>query len=109
MTIPLLQPARRMPVPSACRPQWLVVCSIPVFLVAAFLLVNYAAPGGRPLAGIRGIDSVGYFGIAHSLLFDRNFDLSDEYRRFPPEPGSEPLIRTQKETGLPGSPWRSEE
>ncbi len=60
------------------------------------------APAGRRLAKIRGVDPVNYFGIAHSLLFDHDFDLTNEFARIPPDAREWTQVQP---SGLPGSPW----
>lgn len=71
--------------------------------LAAFLTLDRIAPAGRRLAKIRGEDPVNYFGIAHSLLFDHDFNLNNEYEHMPPDGRFWTL--NQPATGLPGSPW----
>ena len=73
-------------------------------LVAAFLFVlDTLSPADRPVIRMSGVDSVAYFGTAHSLLFDFDFDLTNEYAVLKPEKDYHTTI--QPETGLPGSPW----
>ena len=98
------QRSRRVHSPSAARRQWAIVGAMAIALIPVFLILNHIAPGGRPLAAFRGIDSAGYFGAAHSVLFHRNFDLSNEYKRVPPGEASL-LTASRKESGLPGNPW----
>jgi len=74
-----------------------------LFLVVSFALLNYIAPGGRRLVKVTGIDTVNYFGIAHSVLFDHDFDLNNEYQHVPPD--DRYWTPTNPATGLPGSPW----
>src|SRR5262245_6922664 len=72
--------------------------------LATFLLVsNQFEPGGRRLIKIGGIDSVAYYGTAHSLLFDHDFDLTNQYATLKPVPTRFNAVRP--ETGLPGSTW----
>lgn len=72
-------------------------------LIVCFLLIDSMAPAGRRLAKIAGIDPAGYFGLAHSLVFDHDFDLSNEFQRVPP--GDNLWTRVQSETGHPGTVW----
>ena len=89
---------------NASRRQWAIVVGMAISLIVLFLALNRLAPGGRPVAGIRGVDPAGYFAAAHSILFDHDLDLSNEYARVPPDtPNRYTGIR--KETGLPGNPW----
>src|SRR5262245_50055288 len=49
------------------------------FLLAALLVVGDArSPAGRGIVKITGNDPPAYYGTAHSLLFDHDFDLSNE-------------------------------
>src|SRR5258706_9126360 len=59
--------------------------------------------GGRTIIKISGLDSVCYFATAHSLLFDRDFDLTNQFARLPPDPSEWTAVRP--ETGKPGSPF----
>ncbi len=98
-----------MPKPwPASFPQSARVCrgAIAVFgvlMAVGYVAADHVAPDGRRLAKVQGVDTVGYFSVAHSLLFDHDFDLRNEYARNPPSPSEWTAIR--KETGLPGSPW----
>jgi hypothetical protein len=80
-----------------------VVFAFTLATLAAFVALDRIAPAGRPLVKIRGEDPVNYFDIAHSVLFDRDFNLNNEYERMPPDGRS--WTRSQPGTGLPGSPW----
>jgi hypothetical protein len=74
------------------------------FLVAALLLaIDALSPADRPVFKVSGTDAVGYFATAHSLLFDFDFDLTNEYAFLRPRESSYAAIRA--ETGRPGSPW----
>jgi hypothetical protein len=81
---------------------WIIV-AFSVAALAAFITLDRIAPAGRRLAKIRGEDPVNYFGIAHSILFDHDFNLNNEYQRMQPEGRS--WTPNQPGTGLPGSPW----
>jgi hypothetical protein len=80
-----------------------IVLAFSVANLAAFIVLDGIAPAGRRLAKIRGEDPVNYFGIAHSLLFDHDFNLNNEYQHMPPE--GRFWTQNQPTTGLPGSPW----
>ena len=67
------------------------------------MVLDRIAPAGRRLAKIRGEDPVAYFGIAHSTLFDHDFNLNNEFDHMPPD--GKLWTLTQASTGLPGSPW----
>ncbi|HEY4086815.1 MAG TPA: hypothetical protein VGM43_12800 [Bryobacteraceae bacterium] len=74
-----------------------------VILLLAFVALDYAAPAGRRLAKVRGEDPVAYFGMAHSILVDHDFNLNNEYEHMPPD--GRMWTKNQPGTGLPGSPW----
>ncbi len=71
-------------------------------MLTMFAVLDAAAPGGRRLAKITGIDTVNYFDVAHSLLFDHDFNLNNEFQRFPPDSR---IWSSTQPSGLPGSPW----
>ena len=74
-----------------------------VLLLGVFVTLDYMAPAGRRLAKVGGEDPVNYFGIAHSILFDHDFNLNNEYEHMPPS--GRAWTQNQPSTGLPGSPW----
>lgn len=80
-----------------------IVGAFALTLLLAFAALDALAPAGRRLAKVGGEDPVAYFGIAHSLLFDGDFDLTNEYARKPPS--GRMWTPVQEATGLPGSPW----
>ncbi len=81
---------------------WIVV-AFSIAILTAFITLDRIAPAGRRLVKIQGEDPVNYFGIAHSVLFDHDFNLNNEYERMPP--GGRFWTANQPGTGLPGSPW----
>ena len=85
------------------RASYRFIAAFTLLLLGVFIMLDRAAPGGRGIVKIRGVDSVNYFGITHSLLFDHDFNLTDEFVRVPPD-GRE-WTAVQKASGLPGSPW----
>ena len=50
-------------------------------LTAALVAGDRLRPGGRELIKISGVDEVAYYSMCHSLLFDRDMDLTNEYDR----------------------------
>lgn len=80
-----------------------VILAFSLAILAAYITLDQIAPAGRRLVKIRGEDPVNYFGIAHSVLFDHDFNLNNEYKRMPPDGRLWTL--NQPGTGLPGSPW----
>jgi hypothetical protein len=74
-----------------------------LLLALSYLTLDHLAPAGRRLAKIAGVDTVGYFGIAHSILFDHDFNLNNEYARVPP--ASRELTPVLKGSGLPANHW----
>lgn len=72
-------------------------------LLAAAAVLDATEPGGRGVFKIAGTDSVCYFALGHSMVFDRDFDLSNQFAALP-------LLATEftdrrPETGLPGCPY----
>ncbi|MDE3198311.1 MAG: hypothetical protein KGN84_18325 [Acidobacteriota bacterium] len=80
-----------------------MVAGFGVLMIVAFIALDRVAPADRRLVKIRGEDPVAYFGMAHSVLFDHDFDLSNEFRNVPPV--ARWWTANQPRTGLPGSPW----
>jgi hypothetical protein len=81
----------------------IILISFAVLMLAGFALLDAAAPAGRRAAKVGGLDPVNYFGIAHSLLFDHDFNLNNEFTRIKPD--GDLWSKTQPVTGLPSSPW----
>jgi hypothetical protein len=80
-------------------------------LLALLVILDALSPGGRGFLVVtpKNIDSICYFSTAHSLLFDRDLDLTNQLEvMIPPDtplgPGSLNLVAVQK-TGRPGSPY----
>ncbi|MGA2716432.1 MAG: hypothetical protein ABSG41_25335 [Bryobacteraceae bacterium] len=80
-----------------------IIFTFSIAVLIAFITLDQIAPAGRRLIKIRGEDPVNYFGIAHSVLFDHDFNLNNEYERMPPD--GRFWTANQPGTGLPGSPW----
>ena len=61
------------------------------------------SPADRPIVKITGIDTVAYYGTAHSILFDQDFDLSNQFKILQPVPSrwNAPV----PQTGLPSAPF----
>lgn len=81
-------------------------------LVATMVLLDAAAPGGRGFLVVTrlNIDSICYFGTAHSLWFDRDFDLTNQLAVLLPDdspmsPGARRWVAIVPSTSLPGSPY----
>jgi hypothetical protein len=81
---------------------WLIL-AFSLAILGTYITLDQLAPAGRRLVKIRGEDPVNYFGIAHSVLFDHDFNLNNEYEHMPPD--GRFWTRNQPATGLPGSPW----
>ena len=81
----------------------LVLAAFTFVLMAAFTVGDHLAPAGRRLSKITGIDPPAYFGVSHSMLFDRDFDLRNQFSRIKPDENPWTIIRP--ETGLPGSAY----
>ena len=80
-----------------------IIVIFTILLLGVFATLDYMAPAGRRLAKVKGEDPVNYFGTAHSMLFDHDFNLNNEYEHMPPDGRFWTL--GQPSTGLPGSPW----
>lgn len=73
-------------------------------LLAGLLLTADALrPAGRAVVKIGGVDAAAYFAVAHSLLMDRDLDLTNQYQAIAPE--ISPWLAVQPVTGRPGSPF----
>lgn len=81
----------------------LVILAWGMVLVLALLGLSRVPISGRALLKINGLDPPYYFGTAHSLLFDHDFDLRNELAVNPPLSSSAGGFRGQN--GLPGSPY----
>ena len=82
---------------------YLALVAFAIVLMAGFVVADGFAPGGRRIAKVAGVDPPSYFAVAHSLLFDHDFDLRNEYLKVPPE--DSPWNRVRPETGRPGSAY----
>ena len=87
----------------APRAPYYVLAGFTALLAIGFGVLDYVAPAGRPLAKVAGYDPVNYFAISHSLLFDHDFNLNNEFTKIKPDGDLWSAVRP--ETGLPGSPW----
>jgi hypothetical protein len=73
-------------------------------LLAGLLLTADALrPGGRGIVKISGVDAAAYFAVAHSLLMDRDLDLTNQYQAIAHQ--ISPWLAVQPVTGRPGSPF----
>jgi hypothetical protein len=88
--------------PSTKRAGYYALCVFSLLLLIGFIVLDMIEPGGRRLVKVKGIDTVNYFGISHSLLFDHDFNLNNEFTHIAPD--SRIWSEVQK-TGLPGSVW----
>jgi hypothetical protein len=84
------------------RGLWIIL-AFSLAVLGTYITLDQIAPAGRRLVKIRGEDPVNYFGIAHSVIFDHDFNLNNEYERMPPD--GKLWTVNQPGTGLPGSPW----
>lgn len=85
------------------RSAYRILAGFCILLLAVFVVLDAVAPGGRRLAKIEGYDTVNYFDISHSLLFDHDFNLTNEFTHIAPY--SRIWSAVQPNTGLPGSVW----
>ena len=72
-------------------------------LAAALFALQRAPVGGRSIVKITGVDPVYYFATAHSLLFDRDYDLTNDFQSLDPHQ----MFRTQAHpaSGMPENPY----
>ncbi len=72
-------------------------------LASALFVLQRAPVGGRNIVKITGVDAVYYFATAHSLLFDRDFDLTNQFEFLDPHM----MFRTQvrSASGKPENPF----
>jgi hypothetical protein len=80
-----------------------IIFAFSLAILGTYITLDQIAPAGRRLVKIRGEDPVNYFGIAHSILFDHDYNLNNEYEHMPPD--GRFWTQNQPGTGLPGSPW----
>ena len=74
------------------------------FGLAAALFVLQSAPvGGRNIVKITGVDAVYYFATAHSMLFDRDFDLTNQFQSL--DPHAVYHTRVWSSNGKPENPF----
>jgi hypothetical protein len=77
-----------------------------LFLVAFLFLADSRLPQGDGLIKVQGVDEVVYYGTSHSLLFDRDVDLSNEYDRLRTDRSlGREWFAIVPETGLPRSAY----
>ncbi len=86
------------------RHQWMVLSFwvLGAILVAVLFKVDAAHLGERAIMKITGADPVAYYANAHSLLFDFDFNLANQFGVLKPLPE---WFRVVPNTGLPGSPF----
>ena len=72
-------------------------------LASALFFLQRAPVGGRSIVKITGVDAVYYFATAHSLLFDRDYDLTNDFQSLDPHQ----IFRTQEHpaSGKPENPF----
>jgi hypothetical protein len=81
-------------------------------LLLLLVTLDALAPGGRGFLQVtrKNADSICYFSVAHSLLFDRDFDLTNQLAVMvsadaPLPRGAQHWIAVVPRTGKPGSPF----
>lgn len=72
-------------------------------LAGLLLTADTLRPGGRAIVKISGVDAAAYFAVAHSLLLDRDLDLTNQYQVIEHE--ISPWLAVQPATGRPGAPF----
>ena len=103
-------PPQRPPGRALERADFLVL-AVGALVLAGVVILDALRPGGRGFLVVTPVnpDSICYFSTAHSLLFDGDFDLANQFERWPYM-----RERTRRATswfapvpatGLPGSPY----
>lgn len=89
------------------RKRWadLLIATWAGCLIVGVFVLDSLAPGGRPVVKLGGIDPVYYFANAHSLLFDFDFDLSNQLDTLQLDPKLRIFPGHKGAQGRPGSPW----
>ena len=73
-------------------------------LFALLLFADGLQPAGRRLLKLSGADPISYYAVSHSLFFDHDLDLTNEYDRLRTDPTfAAVLFSTVPETGRPRS------
>ena len=80
-----------------------VIVTWGLILTLALVGLNGISIGGRTVLSIKGLDPMYYFGTSHSLLFEHNFDLRNEFAVLKPQATDAGGFRGLN--GLPGSPY----
>jgi hypothetical protein len=62
-----------------------IIIGFTVLLGIAYVALDGSAPVGRGLFTMAGVDPVLYFDTAHSMLFDHDFNLNNEFSRIKPD------------------------
>lgn len=65
-----------------CR---LIIAIFTALLGISYIALDRMAPAGRRLVKVGGVDTVLYFDTAHSILFDHDFNLNNEFARIRPD------------------------
>jgi hypothetical protein len=68
-------------------------------LMVLLVWMSAQQPGGRSILRVSGVDSVVYYSVARSLLFDRDVNLTNEFEVLKPAPGD--WRAPVPQTGLP--------
>ena len=102
VSTPEARPQRRIPVDHWLAPDLVFVAFALVLTIAAVMAGNVRLAGRAGLQ-LQGIDPAYYFGIAHSLIFDHDFDLTNELRVL--QPVSTHAGGFAGIHGKPGSPY----
>jgi hypothetical protein len=80
-------------------------------LLILLVILDALSPGGRGFLVVtpKNPDSICYFSTAHSLLFDRDFDLTNQFAVMvpgnTPQIPTFPVIAVIQKTGRPGTPY----
>jgi hypothetical protein len=99
------EPKTRRNLRLIARKYWpqLAMIAMGVALAVALLVLQHTPVGGRHIVKVTGVDAVYYFATAHSLLFDRDFDLTNEFQYL--DPHALYRTRTDHTNGKPENPF----
>jgi Dolichyl-phosphate-mannose-protein mannosyltransferase len=92
-----------MPKPPQVRPPAGALLTFAGLCLLGLIFLSLLAPGGRSPLKITGVDPAAYYGTAHSLLVDGDFDLRNQYEQL--RPLRNIWNADVPATGKPGAPF----
>lgn len=88
---------------SGTRHVWLLAVAVfGILLAASLAVIDRAQPAGRGVLKITGVDPLAYYSVTHSLLYDFDVDLSNQYAVLDSD---SPWLAEVAATGRRGSPF----